>query len=52
MNYSGGGSRVTPTTLIAEIVCEDGFVEPIFALVEGIVLEINQRLSAELLSRP
>ena len=25
---------------------------PVFALVEGIVLEINQRLTAELLGRP
>jgi len=51
MRYSGGGSRVLPNTLIAEVVCQDGFVQPVYALVDGVVLEINQRLTPELLSR-
>ena len=39
-------------TVIVEIVCEDEFVLPITALVDGVILERNQRLSPEILHKP
>ena len=47
-----GGSRVGKGTVLVDIVCESGYVLPVLALVDGIVLEVNQRLTPALLARP
>jgi hypothetical protein len=49
--YQGGGSRVQKDTVIVEIKCEGGEVVPVFALVDGVILEKNQRLSIDLLDK-
>ena len=38
--------------MIVELICEDGFVLPITALVDGVILERNQRLCPEILHKP
>ena len=38
MNNLGGGTKVHKNTTIVEIVCEDGFILPITALVDGVIL--------------
>ena len=39
-------------TTIVDIVCENHFVLHVIALVDGVILERNQRLSPEILHKP
>lgn len=39
-------------TVILEVVCKGGEVVPVRALVEGYVLEVNQRLTLDNIHKP
>ena len=39
-------------SVLVEILCENDFVLPVRTLVDGVVIEINQRLTPAILSQP